>query len=345
MRMADNIKKKKEIVYMVSVIVDGRNVVGYKLLNLGLAQCVNISCSRLEHLMKNGYTVCNLRLNSHDKIESVPKGNILRRYTCIDSQNRIVAYNIPNVLLSKFRGPDNERCMIYNNVTERLEFYEYNSVEDSYFDYVSNAIDMREELVTSLYDRLAKEWELVSEDYKKIKVHVDNNLNLEELAVYEEGAKLEVDNCIWVQNLHHTCCKELVIHGMTYGIAKNGIRNVRVKKLDVDVQIMEKESIIDSEIDELNLIGNTWYTGVDLIKGCKIHKLVVGDQINITNNLVVDCDINEIEFKGNPLIKDTCRSLIENCRNLRYITLSKDISDDSYEKISRLVGTKVKILT
>ena len=60
---------RNTVVYMVAVIVNSQNkVVGYKLFNLGLNQCVTVTAEKLISLMERGYEVFNLRLNERGRI-------------------------------------------------------------------------------------------------------------------------------------------------------------------------------------------------------------------------------------------------------------------------------------
>lgn len=335
---------RQTIVYMVAVVVDSNNkVTGYRLFNLGLNKCVIVYKEKLLELMQKGYEISNLKLSSHGKIEVVPKSCQIKRYTWLDEHGDIKEKHIHNVLLSKYKGKYNRRvCLLYNNITNRTEIFEYNLHFGNNIDYVANVIDLQDELENTVYSKLISYWEHISKEYNKFKWKIDKNLNLVDFAIYAEGT-FNLNACIWIENMHHSICDEININGLVYGIGYQGIKQCRIGRLNVDVDFMESEAIIDSEIGELTIDGTTWFTGANLIKSCKIGKLVIGESIELNKNILINCDIDQIEFKGIK-IKGIKEGLMENCSGLKYITLNKQVDDNLYELISKLVGGDTKII-
>ena len=331
---------------MVAVVMNSNNKeVGYKLFNLGLNKSIIISADKLISLMKQGYEVCNLKLNNRDRIETVPRSCNIKRYTWLDESGKIISNNIRYVLISKRKGKfSKDICILYNNVTDKLEIFEYNQALGTNLDYASNSFDLTDDIENTLYEKLNMYWENLSKQHDKFKWSLNKNLNLADFAIYDSGT-FNLDKCIWVEGMHHSVCDKMVINGLVYGISYKGIRSCRIKELDIDVSFMDTESIVDSEIETLRILGNTWFTGRSLIKNCKIKELVIGDNVEINSELLDNTSIENIIIKGMaPKIKKDCKGLFHKCSNLKYVSLDKNIDTEVYERVCHLVGGDAKIL-
>ena len=156
---------------------------------------------------------------------------------------------------------------------------------------------------------------------------------------------VRIDNCLWIDNFHHSSIDRVRIDPEVYGISFEGIRNIKVKALLIDqVEVMEVRSIIDSEIGTLEIKGNTWFTGAELIKNCKIKRVIIDKDVFINDGFLTDSIVGELHIKGkHPNVKKSLRKLKYNS-SLNYLYLDKDIDNESYELLSRMAGDNTEIL-
>lgn len=339
--------KSRALVYMVAVVVgEDLKPLGYKLLNVQQSKTVLISIDRMRELLASGYPVVNMRLSERGRIECIPKNCTYRRYTFVDELGIIRKQNIPYVLLSKYNGKFNrEICVVYNNISSRIELFEYNEQYGTNMDHVANSINLEDELRNSVYETIKSYWDALSKRYDKFKYELNKNLNLSDLAIYIDNRNFEIKNCLWLEGMHHSKCGSLKIYGMTYGIGYQGIRNCEIDKVMTNVQILESESFYRCKIGELLITGDTWHTGTELIKQCNIRKVEIGQDVELNAALLFESNVDELILHGSrPNIRHNGRKLIENCGDLRYIFLDKNIDPQLYEDVCRLAGYKTKIL-
>lgn len=340
---------KNKIVYVVALICENKAITGYRLFNVSLEQLVDIEKGKLIDLMQRGYKICNVRLNPNTgKIESSSRACALRRYTKLNPDGTIFQENIPKVLISKFTSRNGmSTFLVYDNTSCRVDMIDESGITDKY-DYVSNLVSIDDDMDTAIIDIMRGEWEKKKSNYSKFRYSLSDNLNLSECAVFAEDGEpntLEIDNCLWIDNFHHSIIDRVRIDPEVYGVSFEGIRNIKVKALLIDqVEVMEVRSIIDSEIGTLEIKGNTWFTGAELIKNCKIKRVVVDKDVFINDGFLTDSIVGELHIKGkHPNVKKSLRKLKYNS-SLRYLYLDKDIDNESYELLSRMAGDNTEIL-
>lgn len=333
---------------MASIYNSGKTV-GYRLYSMNDERCADVSSAHLLHLLSTGYEVANIKLSERGRIEAVNNACNLRRYTQLGTNGAVLNPRYSKVVIAKFTGTMGvQEFLVFDNTTGRIDIVDSLSIQNK-SDYAANLIDITTDNINStLTDKFKSRWEGNKARYKKFKHSIDSNLNLTDFAIYpeeNERQSFSIDNCICITNMHHCRIKELNITGSTYGIGYRAISNLDVSTLNIDsVKIIESEAIQNSKIDTLKLDSDIWFTGTDIMKNCEIQKLIIGDRVLVNNDMLNNCRIHELHFKGErPLLRKELRTFIKGTK-IDYIFLSDKIRDKEYERISSMVGRDAEIL-